>query len=62
LFALSVSMEPIEVGNRDVKNLILPIPLERVYICTLHALTRIIKKILHLHIVFIWNMSNPSRK
>jgi hypothetical protein len=62
LFARSVSMGPAEVGNRDRWKPILPIPLERVHICTLHALTRITEKLIHLHIMFIWNMSNPSRK
>ena len=53
LFARSVSMGPIEVGNRDKWKPILPRPLERVHICTLHALTRITEKLMHLHIMFI---------
>lgn len=35
---------------------ILCIPLERVHICTLHALNRIVEKILHLHFIFIWTI------
>ena len=60
LFASSVSMGPIEVGKRVGWKPILPIPLE----CSrlhLHALNRIIEKLLHLHVMFIWNMSNPIR-
>jgi hypothetical protein len=29
------------------------------HFCTLHALVRVIEKNLHLHFMFIWNISNP---
>ena len=32
---------------------VLPIPIGKVHICTLHALNRIVEKILHLHLMFI---------
>ena len=62
LFARSVSMGPAEVGNRDRWKPILPILLERVHICILHALTMIIEKLVHLHIMFIWNISNRQER
>ena len=45
--------------NRDEmdKNInpILPIPLTRVHICTLHAFVRIVDKLVYLSILFAWN-------
>ena len=38
---------------------VLDIPLSRVYICTLHALCRIIEKLVYLYICFAW-MLNPK--
>lgn len=35
---------------------VLDIPLSRVHICTLHALCRIIEKLVHLHICFAWTL------
>ena len=37
---------------------ILDIPLSRVHICTLHALCRIIEKLVHLYIQFAWKEKN----
>jgi hypothetical protein len=34
---------------------ILPIPLTRVHICTLHAFVRIVDKLVYLSILFAWN-------
>lgn len=39
---------------------VLQIPLDRVHICTLHALNRIVEKILHLHFIFIWTIREKT--
>lgn len=39
---------------------VLPIPLQNVHICTLHAEVRIIEKIIYLHILFAWNTKPES--
>jgi hypothetical protein len=41
---------------------ILAIPLCRVHICTQHALVRVTEEILHLHFMFIWNMTDRTRQ
>jgi len=63
LFAGNVTAKPISTDGEPRWKPILPIPLERVHICTLHALTRMMEKILHLHIMFIgtWRM-RPDNK
>ena len=38
------------------------IPLTNVHIYTLHALCRIIEKLVHLHIVFAWKIKDAKRK
>ena len=37
-------------------NPILPIPLTRVHICTLHAFNHIVEKLLYLHFMFVWTI------
>ena len=39
---------------------ILDIPLSRVHICTMHALCRIVEKLIHLYIQFAWKEKNLS--
>ena len=38
------------------------IPLTNVHICTLHALCRIIEKLVHLHIGFAWKINDASER
>lgn len=62
LFASNIRSNPSPIVEESRWKPILPIPLERVHICTLHALTRMIEKILHMHFMFIWNMENEVRQ
>lgn len=62
LFAPRILPEPCDINTHPRWKPILPIPLERTHICTLHALNRIVEKILHLHFDFIWNMEDGLRK
>jgi len=39
---------------------IFTIPLDRVHICTLHGLNRIIEKIVHLHFIYIWTIRDDT--
>jgi len=39
---------------------ILPIPMDRVHLCTLHAFNRIIEKIIHLYFQFIWTLRDKN--
>jgi hypothetical protein len=57
LFATSVHAKPI-TGSRALGRWksVLPISMDRVHICTLHALNRMVEKILHLHFIFIWTI------
>lgn len=41
---------------------ILDIPLSRVHICTLHALCRIVEKLVHLYIQFAWKEKNNLKQ
>lgn len=40
---------------------ILPIPLERVHLCTMHAENRLLEKLVHLHVAHVWNSSSAGR-
>jgi hypothetical protein len=61
LFSKSVHSKPV-LGARGLGRWkpILPIPIDRVHICTLHALNRIVEKILHLHFMFIWTIRDKK--
>jgi hypothetical protein len=61
LFSSHFPAEPTRGTVQDVVfDPILPIPLSRVHICTLHANVRMVEKILHLHFMFVWNMQNKT--
>ena len=62
LFVGNVLCKPHAIDRESRWKPILPIPLERLHICTLHALTRMMEKILLLHFMFIWNMKNEERQ
>ena len=64
LFAPSVRAAPCEIDTHPRWKPILPIPLSRTHICTLHAQVRIVDKILHmiLHFMFVWNMHDEQRR
>ena len=53
LFSISIQAKP-RMGAQTLGRwkLILPICLRRVHTCTLHALNRIVEKIIHLHFIF----------
>lgn len=61
LFTTTVHAKPL-VGARTHGRWrpILPIPLDRVHICTLHALNRIVEKLLHLQFIFVWTMRDKE--
>ena len=55
LFSDTVLEKPVTHGVAVTRwKPILPIRMDRVHICTLHAQNRIIKKIMHLHFMFVW--------
>ena len=62
LFVPRIAVEPCDASTHPHWKQILPIPLSRTHICTLHAMVRITEKILHLHMQFIWNMQDDQRK
>ena len=62
LFASRIQGAPCDINTHPRWKPILPIPLSRVHICTLHALVRIVEKVLHLHFMFVWNMQDGDRK
>jgi hypothetical protein len=60
LFATNVAEEPFDMNASARWKPILPIPLSRVHICTLHAQVRLAEKILHMHIMFVWNIQDQN--
>ena len=62
LFAPRILAEPCDISTHLRWKPILPIPLSRAHICTLHAQARIIEKILHLHFGFIWNITDLEKR
>ena len=62
LFPPQISAEPCDIIIHSRWKPILPIPLSRAHICTLHAQVRIIEKILHLHFEFIWTQTDLERR
>jgi hypothetical protein len=62
LFAASVSAKPVDMRDHSRWKPILPIPLTRVHICTLHAQVRMCEKMVHHHFMFVWNMHNEVQK
>jgi len=57
LFASNIRVEPLSrVGTTTRWKPISPIPLQRVYFCTLHALNQICKEMLHMHFQYIWTI------
>ena len=50
LFSDKISLEPFDAFDRIGQwKPILPIPMERTHMCTLHYFNRIVEKIVHLH-------------
>lgn len=62
LFARGVPSKPVNMRTHSRFKHVLPIPLTRVHICTLHAQVRMLEKMLHLHFMFVWNMRNEELK
>lgn len=62
LFASRIRAEPVNASTHARWKQVLPIPLSRTHMCTLHALVRICEKILHMHFTFIWTMQDEARK
>lgn len=61
LFASGISNKPINQTTSIGRwKHVLPIPLERVHICTLHAFHRICEKILHLHFQHLWTIRDKK--
>ena len=36
------------------------IPLDRVHICVLHAMNKMIEKIVHMHFMHVWTIRDPT--
>ena len=62
LFATRIRAEPVDVSTHPRWKQVLPIPLSRTHMCTLHALVRICEKILHVQLTLVWNMQDDHRK
>ena len=62
LFASKIRAKPVNAATHPRWKHVLPIPLSRTHMCTLHALVRICEKILYLHFMFIWNMQDNAQK
>ena len=62
LFATRIRAEPVDVSTHPRWKQVLPIPLSRTHMCTLHALVRICEKILHIQLTFVWNIQDGHRK
>jgi hypothetical protein len=62
LFAEHVEAKPVDLEDHNRWKPVLPIPLTRVHIYTLHALVQMSAKILHLYFMFVWNMQNQVQK
>jgi hypothetical protein len=63
LFSKQISAEPIlDVDFQGRWKPILAIPLDRVHVCTLHALNRMVEKIMHLHFMHIWTIRDEALK
>lgn len=60
LFASSVAAQPCDMMASARWRPILPIPLSRVHICTLHAQVRLTEKIVHMHIMYVWNIQDQK--
>jgi hypothetical protein len=61
LFCAHIPDAPVLDGpHLDHWKPILPISLDRVHICTLHVLNRIVEKIVHLHFQFVWTIKTKS--
>ena len=54
----STSEEPCDIEMHGRWWSILPTPLLRVHICTLHAQVRLTEKFLHMYIMYVWNIPN----
>ena len=57
LFSSAVDSKPLS-GDATIEcwKFVLPIKLERVHMCMMHAFNRIIEKIIHLYFQFIWTI------
>jgi len=63
VFSKSVSAKPLSsVATLNRWRPIFPIPLDRVHICTLHGLNKIVEKIVHLHFIYIWTIRDEALK
>lgn len=61
LFSKQISAEPVlDVDFQGRWKPILAIPLDRVHVCTLHALNRMVEKIVHLHFMHIWTIRDEA--
>jgi hypothetical protein len=60
LFSLEVVAKPLTGSETNGRwKPILPIPLDRVHICTMHAMNMIIEKLVHMHFMHVWTIRDP---
>jgi hypothetical protein len=61
LFSTNIASKPVTGAAAAARwKPVLPIPMDRVHMCTLHAFNRICEKIVHLHFQFIWTLRDKS--
>ena len=58
LFLSNVLEEPCDMTASTRWRPILPVPLSRVHINTLHAQVQLTEKIVHMHFMYVWNIQN----
>lgn len=67
VFFSSITAKPVRGpgGGPDGKGKwspILDIPITRVHFCTLHAQCRIVEKIIHLQVIYVWTNKDPEER
>lgn len=61
LFSTSIGNAPVRGSDgTGLWDPILDIPLSRVHICMLHAQCRIMEKIIHLHLCYVWSLKDAN--
>ena len=61
MFSNHICGAPIQDGlNLERWKPVLPIPLDKVHICTLHAVNRMVEKLVHLHFQFVWIIKDKN--
>jgi len=61
LFSNHICGAPVQDGlNLEHWRPVLPIPLDRVHICTLHVVNQMVENLVHLHFQFVWIIKDKN--